>query len=351
MNFLIDNFNNFGFLFILTLNFFVLYLTNFIFLKNKFCLDKFNSSYHKKYFNKENVPLTGGFLILFSTISLGYYENIVNLFTAAAIFLVGILSDLRKLNSTHKRFIIQILIIFIFLINNTNLHINEIRLHYFDYLLNNYQLISITFTCFCILILVNGSNFIDGTNLQCSGYFLAILLVLILISLDGNLLIDEKKINILLLSLIIFIIFNFLNKSFLGDGGTYYLSFLVGILLIEFFLKNNVSPYFIALLLWYPAFENLFSIIRRMFYQNKKIDEPDNFHLHHLIFLKINHKFKNNYLKKNATGVIIILYNFLIFLIGKSFLYSSIIQIYLILFSILLYTSIYWLIIRKNINK
>ena len=72
--------------------------------------------------------------------------------------------------------------------------------------------------------------------------------------------------------LTIILLFNFFGKSFLGDSGTYSLAFLIGALCIKFIYDNpqTVSPYFIALILWYPAIENLFfSIIRRAF--SKKI--------------------------------------------------------------------------------
>ena len=75
---------------------------------------------------------------------------------------------------------------------------------------------------------------------------------------------------IILIPLSIFIIFNFFGKNFLGDGAAYGLGFLLGYILLKIsLLNNNVSPYFIANLLWYPAFENLFSILKKKFFKNK----------------------------------------------------------------------------------
>ena len=42
----------------------------------------------------------------------------------------------------------------------------------------------------------------------------------------------------------LFYFFNFFNKSYLGDGGSYMLSFLLGYILIKFHLDTNVS-YFV----------------------------------------------------------------------------------------------------------
>ena len=92
---------------------------------------------------------------------------------------------------------------------------------------------------------------------------------------------------------------------------------------------NKISPYFIANLLWYPAFENLFSILRRLFY-NKKNYLPDNLHLHQLVykFIKKKNFFKKNYLLSSVTGILLNMYLFLIFTIGYKFYSETYIQIF-----------------------
>ena len=92
-----------------------------------------------------------------------------------------------------------------------------------------------------------------------------------------------------------------------------------------------ISPYFIACLLWYPAYECLFSIIRKKL--NKSFAfKPDNKHLHHLIFLylKKNYKLSNNTIN-SLSGLLINLFNLLTFTIAynnyfftKKFTYSLI---------------------------
>ena len=91
-------------------------------------------------------------------------------------------------------------------------------------------------------------------------------------------------ITFLIPSLILLFFLNIYNKLFLGDSGSYLLGFLFSIELINFYLNNlNISPFFIILLLWYPAFENLFSILRKINF-NKSPIYPDTNHLHQLIF-------------------------------------------------------------------
>ena len=149
-------------------------------------------------------------------------------------------------------------------------------------------------------------------------------------------------------------IFNFFTKSFLGDGGCYFLAFIVGIFAIEFVNSNeNISPYFIALILWYPAFENLFSILRRIFFLKKKIERPDNYHLHHLFykFILKNTKNKNSFFVKNGTGLIFTFYNMLIFIIGTNYFYQSFELIILIFISITIYISLYIYLKKKLLIK
>ena len=75
---------------------------------------------------------------------------------------------------------------------------------------------------------------------------------------------------------------------FLGDGGAYLISFVAGTILIKFSNDNYlVSPYYIMALLWYPAYENLFSIVRKKILK-KSPSTPDNKHLHMLSYYKIS---------------------------------------------------------------
>ena len=52
--------------------------------------------------------------------------------------------------------------------------------------LDNYP-IALGFNLFCILILLNGTNLIDGVNNSVVGYFLSVSLILIVLSIKYNL--------------------------------------------------------------------------------------------------------------------------------------------------------------------
>ena len=119
--------------------------------------------------------------------------------------------------------------------------------------------------------MINGYNFIDGVNNLASLNILIVSIFIYLLINAAGVFEFKYTINLALISIFVFVLFNFFGKNFLGDGGIYGLSFLIGVMSIELSqLSDKISPYFIANLLWYPAFENLFSIIRRIL-SNEKI--------------------------------------------------------------------------------
>ena len=70
--------NNY-FLFIILIP--VLYFFNYFFVKNKILIDQIESSQHKKFLNRDSVPLSGGFFIYLSVIfflnDLNYLDKIL----------------------------------------------------------------------------------------------------------------------------------------------------------------------------------------------------------------------------------------------------------------------------------
>ena len=338
---------NLNFFLILLINLILFFSLNYIFFKKNILIDKKKTSTHKQLINRDAVPISGGIILLINCIFFDIFNGWQNQILISLIFLVGFFADLQKLNSPLKRLILQILTIIIFVSIN-EIFIRSIRISLIDIYLN-YNLISIIFTSFCLLILINGSNFIDGSNLQCSGYYLAVLIILQYLNSNVLLINNFEIINILFPYLLSFMILNFLNKSYFGDGGSYLLSFIVGCLFIKFQNITNISPYFIALVLWYPAFENFFSIIRKIRTKNIKPDEPDLLHFHHLLFKYLNSKFS---LSKNLSSaipaVIINFFNLIIFFIGTEFLYSTFELIILIFICVTLYTVFYFILLKRT---
>ncbi len=284
---------------------------NYISEKKQFLIDK-KFNIHKSFATKNIVPITGGLTILISSLFFLKFESQYIKFFLVFIFLVGFLSDINYLFSPVKRLFLQILIVIIF-IYFEQIFINSIRVQMFDNLLENIYF-KYFFTIFCFLVLMNGSNFMDGINTLLVGYFLS-LSFMTLISIEKfNLPYDIYNLKILVFILIIVILFNFFGKLISGDSGAYLISFIFGYFLIELAdASNRVSPYFVACLLWYPAYECLFSIIRKIRIK-KSAAEPDNRHLHQLILLFFKRKLnlRGNFLN-TFSGMIINLFNLIIF--------------------------------------
>jgi len=329
---------------------FIITISNFVFKKFNILIDRTNISNHKSFINgHKNTPLLGGF-VFFLTLVFFLPEN-YQYFTILIffIFLTGLLSDLDILHSPFLRIIFQtiIIVVYLFLFDN---FVSSIRVDFFDKLLNIF-FVKLFFTSFCILVLINGTNFIDGVNTSVVGYFILIASNVLYLTEVKNLDLDILLVSTCLTCLVVIYIFNFFGKIYLGDGGAYLISFVAGVTLIKFSNDNYlVSPYYIVALLWYPAYENLFSIIRKKILK-KPPSAPDNEHLHQLIYLYLDKSFNiDKNLSNTLSGILICLYNLFYFLtIFDNFNYTKTL-VYSIIFNVLFYNFLYFLL-RKKLYK
>lgn len=324
------------------------------FLKNKNWILNSRGDKHQIFFSSKQVPLIGGiFLIIFSLTYLNM-EDFKVLIPFFLIFLVGLLSDIKIINSPIKRLFAQIIVIYLG-IGIIGTLIEYTGVNVIDKLLLN-QYFKITFTVFCILIVINGCNFIDGVNISLIGYVLIVFIILKLLNINGIIFLSNLiNIDNLITVLTVILIFNILNKLYLGDNGAYLLGMIMSIYLIDvFFLNRNFSPFFIVNLLWYPSFEILFSIFRKIRFSRSPV-KPDTNHLHQLIYYKLRavHNFENfsNIFLNSATGFLIIIYNFFILLFLSNNLNDSQIQISILIFNIFLYIFVYSKLINLKLKK
>ena len=328
--------------------FLILFSCNHLIKKKKFFLDNKKSSPHKAFIEKTTTPpFSGGVLILLSLFILIPNSDINFKILILLMFTTGFLSDIGILKSANFRFIIQIILVF-FTVIFLEKYVLASRWNLLDMLLLNYYF-KLFFTSFCILILINGTNFMDGLNTIVVGYYLLIIyFISSFYQVDSLLIFSSKIINYVMIVLLCIFILNGLNLLYLGDSGAYLLSFFIGIVLID--LSNNIktlSPYYIVNLLWYPAYENLFSIIRKI-KSKKSALKPDNLHLHQLIFLFIKSHFKFELKFLNTfSGIIINLFNLLIFLIATENYSNTKIQVMILIVSLIFYNSVYFTLNKK----
>jgi len=332
-----------------SMSFIIAYFFSFYFSKKKLLIDDKNYSGHKQLTQSisKSIPLCGGIIIF--TCSLIFFQDLfyLNIF-GFLLLMIGVFSDSNKISSPSLRILFQLIIFIIFIIF-TNFNLIDLRVDFLNELLT-IKPISIIFTTFCILVLVNGSNFLDGLNTLVVGYYILICSFLLVLSSNYNLVINDNII-LLLIFLIIVYLFNLFGKFYLGDSGSYLVSFYISYFVIEFALNNqSVSPYLICFFLWYPAFENLFSIIRRSSLK-KGIHLPDQKHLHQMIynfFIKskiINYKIVNSF-----SANLINMFNFIMFVIFYKYYSETKILFCAITINIFLYLILYYLL-KKKLKK
>lgn len=316
---------------------FFLILNNF-FKKNHILIDQISSKEHKSFSTIVPPPLSGGIFLIIFFIFFFEHPSLYLYFFLFLIFLNGLISDLNLVENPTVRFIFQFIIVTCFTLL-LDLRIYGIGIKIIDNLLS-YQYLNYIITIFCIVIVINGFNFIDGLNTLSFGYFLIILTSLIFVEFqhgyDFHLFNDYFS--------VIFLIFLFLlifkGNLFLGDSGSYLLGTLIGIKIIMISKEfPEISAWYFALLLWYPAFEILFSIIRKVL-QNKSPFKPDNEHLHQKIYKVIRDKLTIDY-KNPLSANLINFYNFIFLIFGSFYIFNSGKILLIILINILVYIVLF----------
>ncbi len=283
-----------NFFLILLINLPILFFYNFIIKKLNF----FDSSDGSRKFQKDPIPLIGGFLLLyniliFQIINLNFFfESDINRYFSSTrelfafylgllfCFSVGAFDDKYDLSATKKLFI-NFFIIFLIILLDENLIVTKLNFSFFD---NQIELrnLSTLFTILCFLLLINALNMFDGINLLVGLYCLIIFLTFIFKNLFPVLSL------IVIISLIIFLYYNFKNKAYLGDNGTQSLAFIISYVFIKSYNENfafRADEIFIYLAI--PGLDMFRLFIFRIF-KGKNPFSADLNHMHHLISRKYN---------------------------------------------------------------
>lgn len=149
--------------------------------------------------------------------------------------------------------------------------------------------ISLLFTMVAVGGCTHALNIIDGMN-----GLAGMVAVLMAVSL-GLVALQVQDIPIFLIAAALasavlgFLVWNFpFGRVFLGDGGAYFVGFILAELAVQLVVRNpGVSPFYALAVLFYPVFETLFSIWRRRFKRGVPVDQPDALHLHQLVFRRL----------------------------------------------------------------
>jgi UDP-N-acetylmuramyl pentapeptide phosphotransferase/UDP-N-acetylglucosamine-1-phosphate transferase len=254
-------------------------------------------------FHKNPVPHIGGAL-LFTGFFIGLWFlpaaqeiRLLLLVASLPVFIAGIAEDCTgKIGPTLRMIaaLLSITIAFFYL----DIGIRSLNFAWPDYLLSNFNFLSLLFTLLVVGGLINAINIIDGYNGLMAGYSVLVLLAIAYVShILGDGLVFQLSLT-LTASLAGFFVFNFpLGKIFMGDGGAYFVGLIMAVIGLMLGIRNDeVSHWFILLLFIYPLYETAFSIYRRKLLHKTDVSQPDTNHLHSLIYRKLIScdRFKHN---------------------------------------------------------
>ena len=209
------------------------------------------------------------------------------LLSACPAFSAGLIEDLTKKVSVRMRLGATLLSAGLagYLLGAWIVNVQIIGL---DYLLS-ISWVAVLFTCFAVAGLSNAFNLIDGYNGLVSGVSVIILLAIGYVGFEVHDFLIMACSFAGIGALAGFLLWNYpRGLLFLGDGGAYLLGFWIAELSILLVTRNpQVSKWFPVLVCFYPIFETLFTIYRRVILKKTNAGQPDAVHLHQIIFRRL----------------------------------------------------------------
>ena len=249
-------------------------------------------------FHTVAVPRVGGigiFLGILLALSVRYFQNVeVGTFGLLLIvaslpaFLSGLIEDLTKRVGVRVRLLGTVAsagLAGCFL----NAWLSSVQILGIDNLMLAYPFIAIAITCFAVGGVANAFNIIDGYNGLSAMVAVIILSGITYVAFQ----VSDYPIMIAALAMIGallgFLVWNYpRGLIFLGDGGAYFVGFWIAELSVLLTSRHpEVSKWFPLLLCFYPIFETLFTIYRRVILKRVHPGMPDASHLHQLIYMRI----------------------------------------------------------------
>lgn len=227
-----------------------------------------------------------------------YSGMIVSLFF---VFIGGLTEDMSKEVSPLVRllFVTASVVFAVFIVHTMNM-IRHLEHETINQVLR-YDIIAFIITCVAVVGMSNAFNIIDGYNGLSSTTALINSAALAYLSHKFG---DSTSLLIscsMFAAILGFWLFNYpFGKLFLGDGGAYLIGFMISLVSINLVESHvgTISPFTVLLLSAYPFTETIFTIVRRKFVHKTRATQPDNLHLHQLIFTRCLHsdfslKFRN----------------------------------------------------------
>ena len=262
-------------------------------------------------FHKRATPLTGGIGILLAVIiSTEIYLDMNNLkgympefsqklyIASIPLLILFLIDDLKSLRPLYR--LITQVTLSLFVIFSTDIYLSNLG-NLFGFGEIQLGILSIPFTIFCVVGIMNAFNMIDGINGLCAG---SAMMALLFIGFYSGLMYDSVLI-IIIGSMIGFLIFNlrFFGKKrgvFLGDSGSNLIGFWVAWCAI-YSSQNTIYQVEAITMLWFvsiPLLDCIGLIFSRLV-RGISIASPGRDHIHHKLML--------NYSPEGSLGIILLI--------------------------------------------
>ena len=255
--------------------------------------------------------LGGVILVVYPVCVLGYHwfsgdmlsfssEGITLALLSLGIFALGFFEDLTSVLSPVLRLGFMLAGGVVLLLVVPDLVIQPLGIWGVDWIFE-IPLLAYPITVLALAFLPNAFNISDGANGLLSG--VCLLAMLGLMKLDGG--ISMWPVEVLFSGCLIFFFLNVVTgRLFLGDGGAYLLGLLVGIMLIYAANGTNASPWLLAMFIFYPMTDFLFSMLRRVL-SGRSAMLADNEHFHNLLFQRYRIWVPRSGIANTMTGITI----------------------------------------------
>tara|TARA_B110000027_G_scaffold52983_1_gene57754 strand:- start:5523 stop:6536 length:1014 start_codon:yes stop_codon:yes gene_type:complete len=205
------------------------------------------------------------------------------IFFSVILFTLGFVDD--KININHNiKLALLTTIISCFLFSNQFFIIKNLNISFLEYPIS-LKYLSIPFTILSFLLFINAFNMFDGINLQSSTYSLFFFTYFFINDIYSTIFLG------LIFSVLFFMYLNYKNLSFMGDGGCFIISFIIGCFSIYAYNGLDTIKYadHIFFLMCLPGVDMLRVFIVRIFNKQNPL-KPDRKHFHHILLNKYNYK-------------------------------------------------------------
>lgn len=328
----------------------------------KYTLDFDMAAVHK--FHKVAVPRIGGIALFAGLVTGAIYHGLqaddhLHLskwagVAALPVFLGGFFEDVFKKVSPRDRLLLSFLSASIGYYE-LDIGLSSIDWPVFDENILSQPGVALLLTIFMVAGVAHSTNIIDGFHglLLGSTCLTLMAFIWVMFQTGGGLLTTFAA--IMLGAVLGVFVWNFpKGKIFVGDGGAYLIGFLLSVLAL-LLVKNrsDVSPWFPLLVLSYPIFETVFSMVRKKIFRQKSVMIPDNYHLHMLVYEIVSSPISKKIgINRNATTSIII-WGFSLFAVIPAVIWwrSTVLMFVFFLVFCVLYSCLYLWLFQKVDSK